>query len=96
MFAIALVHGAAAGASPPAAAGPSGAELLGPLQLDESIRRRTYPAPPLFPQELAAPPRRGGPPRIPVEEGVIFEPQVQEDPSSRMELKGMFRMDLQR
>jgi hypothetical protein len=74
---------------------PSGAELLGPIELDDTIRRRFTEIP--VRTETFRPGRSGtAPVRIPVEEGVMFEPRVEEDPSSRMEFKGMFRFDVPR
>jgi hypothetical protein len=83
------------GASPQAPPPPSGARLLGPLVLDEATRRRTFPETPLLPEEVVPPSQRSGPPRYPVEEGVVFEPLVQEDPARRLEFRGMFRIDLE-
>ncbi len=79
---------------PPSSSSASGAELLGPIRLDESARRSRSADIPVTLGNVKPSARDGAPARYRVEEGVVFEPQLQEDPSSRLEFKGMFRMDL--
>jgi hypothetical protein len=76
---------------------PSAAEWLGTIRLEPDVRQQTFGATEIPSDHLRPRPRGSGLPSIPLENGVIFQPQVGPDTiQPGVELKGMFRMDLDR
>lgn len=84
---------------PPEAPPPpsSAAAELGTIRLEPEVRQQTFGATEV-PVDHLRPPRRGNPlPSIPLENGVIFQPQVGPDTiQPGVEFRGMFRLDLNR
>ncbi len=85
---------------PPASQQPTiprrpGAEALGPMRIDGSTAPPSQADPsPRPPQPTKRPASPRPHPGFAVEDGVIFEPQMEEDLYQRPKLKGMFRWDL--
>ena len=101
-LAAGLAMAARAEAPPPPVADappppPSAAEQLGTIRLEPEVRQQTFGATEV-PVDHLRPRRRGNPlPSVPLENGVIFQPEVGPDTiQPGVEFKGMFRMDLDR
>jgi hypothetical protein len=81
-------------APPPPA---SGAAQLGTIRLEPEVRRQSFGATEVPVDHLRPRPRGSGLPSIPLENGMIFQPQVGPDTiQPGVEFKGMFRLDLDR
>ncbi len=76
---------------------PSAAEQLGTIRLEPEVRQQTFGETVVPVDHLRPAPRRSPLPTIPLENGVIFVPQVGPDTiQPGVEFRGMFRMDLDR
>jgi hypothetical protein len=76
---------------------PSAAEQLGTIRLEPDARQQNFGSTEVPVDHLRPRPRGSGLPSVPLENGVIFQPQVGPDTiQPGVEFKGMFRLDLDR